>query len=467
MMIRTRFAPSPTGDLHIGSVRTALYSYLYARHYGGEFFLRIEDTDAARSTELSLQSILEGMAWLGLKEDGDVRYQSKRQQQYHQAVDKLMASGHAYRCYCSKERLDSLRAQQMAEKQKPRYDGYCRDHQQAQQDAFVIRFKNPQSGSVTFADLVLGEIEINQSELDDLILLRSDGSPTYNLTVVVDDSEMAISHVIRGMDHVNNTPKQINLFRALGIEPPIYGHLPMIHGSDGKKLSKRHGAVSVMQYRHEGYLPQALINYLLRLGWSHGDQEIFSQQEMVEWFDGSCLSRSPAVFDYDKLQWLNQHYLKTFDSAVIVTELQHQFERLAIDTTQGPPLTEVIAAQAERVKTLHEMAERSRYFYQAVEQYDEKAAKKNLNAEILPWLPALIERLQQLSQWDKNAIHDIVKEIAAEFDLKLGKVAQPIRVALTGNTTSPPIDLTLELLGREQTIQRLLQAKAWVAAKGL
>ncbi|MCP3680072.1 MAG: glutamate--tRNA ligase [Gammaproteobacteria bacterium] len=467
MMIRTRFAPSPTGDLHIGSVRTALYSYLYARHYGGEFFLRIEDTDAARSTELSLQSILEGMAWLGLKEDGDVCYQSKRQQQYHQAVDKLMASGHAYRCYCSKERLDSLRAQQMAEKQKPRYDGYCRDHQQAQQDAFVIRFKNPQSGSVTFADLVLGEIEINQSELDDLILLRSDGSPTYNLTVVVDDSEMAISHVIRGMDHVNNTPKQINLFRALGIEPPIYGHLPMIHGSDGKKLSKRHGAVSVMQYRHEGYLPQALINYLLRLGWSHGDQEIFSQQEMVEWFDGSCLSRSPAVFDYDKLQWLNQHYLKTFDSAVIVTELQHQFERLAIDTTQGPPLTEVIAAQAERVKTLHEMAERSRYFYQAVEQYDEKAAKKNLNAEILPWLPALIERLQQLSQWDKNAIHDIVKEIASEFDLKLGKVAQPIRVALTGNTASPPIDLTLELLGREQTIQRLLQAKAWVAAKGL
>jgi len=458
MTVRTRFAPSPTGYLHIGGVRTALFSWLYARKHGGQFILRIEDTDRERSTDASVNAILEGMNWLGLQADEGPFYQTQRFDRYREVIEQLLAQGQAYYCYCSKKRLENLRNEQMARKEKPRYDGHCR-HLTSSPDSSVkpvIRFKNPKVGQVFIRDLIKGSVVFNNSELDDLIIARSDGTPTYNLTVVVDDWDMQITQVIRGDDHLNNTPRQINILEALGATVPEYAHVPMILGNDGQRLSKRHGAVSVMNYKEEGYLAEALLNYLVRLGWSHGDQEIFSRQEMIDLFDLNSINASPAAFNNEKLLWLNQHYIKTGNPEQLAPQLRFQFEQLGIETTTGPSLVEIIQAQAERAKTLKEMAENSRYFFLETIEYNEKAVKKHLKPAIREPLNDLCERLAGLQDWSNaEAIHEIIHAIAEQYTLKLGKIAQPLRVAVTGGTISPPIDVTVKLIGQTRSLERI------------
>ena len=457
MTVVTRFAPSPTGYLHVGGARTALYCWLFARKNHGKFILRIEDTDTERSTQESVQAILDAMQWLELDYDEGPFYQTQRFDRYRAIADQLLNDGKAYRCYCSKERLEALRNEQMANKEKPRYDGFCRNRQQPGEGSYVIRFCNPEEGVVEFDDLIRGLLSFSNKELDDLIILRSDNTPTYNFTVVVDDLDMHITHVIRGDDHINNTPRQINILRALGAIPPLYAHVSMILGSDGKRLSKRHGAVSVMQYREEGFLPEALLNYLARLGWSHGDQEIFSKQELIEFFDIVGINKAPAAFNPEKLLWLNHHYIKSSDPQHVAKELAWHMERLGIDITQGPSLPELVKAQSERAKTLLEMAEKSRYFYEEV-RYNDESVKKNLTAEVVPALIAIRDGLIQLNDWNKEAIHQVIVDTAAKLDVKLGKIAQPVRVAVTGDTVSPPIDITLVLLGKARTTERLSAA---------
>lgn len=451
-MVRTRFAPSPTGYLHIGGARTALFCWLFAKKTRGTFILRIEDTDLERSTPESVQAILDGMAWLNLGYDEGPFYQTKRFDRYREVADLLLAEGQAYRCYCSKERLEKLREDQLVRKEKPRYDGLCRERKEEGQGSFVIRFKNPTEGVVEFDDIIRGKVTFANAELDDLILARSDGTPTYNFTVVVDDWDMKITHVIRGDDHINNTPRQINILRALGATPPLYAHVPMILGSDGKRLSKRHGAVSVLQYREDGYLPEALINYLVRLGWSHGDQEIFSIGELIHYFEISGINRAAAAVNPEKLLWLNHHYIKNSDPEHVAKELAWHMAKLGLDVSKGPPLTDLIKAQAERTKTLLEMAERSRFFYQDVTLNDE--AKAHLTPELMPAL-ALFKKKLGVAEWTKEAIHTAIAETAAQVELKLGKLAQPLRVAMTGGTVSPPIDVTILLIGRERALTRL------------
>jgi glutamyl-tRNA synthetase len=452
MTITTRFAPSPTGYLHVGGARTALYCWLYARHNKGKFILRIEDTDIERSTQEAVQAILDGMKWLELDYDEGPFYQTQRFDRYQAVIEKFLSEGKAYRCYCSKERLEKLRADQMANKQKPRYDGHCRELSHSGNDPYVIRFKNPTAGEVIVEDKVLGNVTFQNTELDDLIIARSDGTPTYNFTVVVDDYDMKVTHVIRGNDHLNNTPRQINMLLALGATPPVYAHLPMILGSDGQKLSKRHGAVSVMQYRDEGYLPEALLNYLVRLGWSYGDQEIFSKEEMINLFDMKKLTKSAAAFNVEKLLWLNQHYLKTSDPEHVVKHLLWHFENQKIDTANGPSLQEIVLVQRERVKTLKEMAERSRYFY---EDFASEEIKKNIPTEIIPALQKLRDAFAELRDWNAESIHAALNETAEGLGLKLGKLAQPLRLVVTGGTVSPPIDMTLQLIGKSQVLERL------------
>lgn len=459
MQVRTRFAPSPTGFLHIGGARTALYSWLYARHNQGQFILRIEDTDIERSTKESVDAILQGMQWLDLNYDEGPFFQSQCFDRYREIADQLLKEGKAYRCYCTKERLETLRAEQLAKKQKPRYDGHCRDLKATvSNQPYVIRFRNPADGVVEFQDQVFGHMVFQMNELDDLVIIRSNGTPTYNFCVVVDDYDMKITHVIRGDDHLNNTPRQINILKALNAPLPIYAHLPMILGPDGKRFSKRHGAESVLQYKEEGFLPDALINYLVRLGWSHGDQEIFSRDEIIKYFDIKDVHKSPAAYNPEKLLWLNQHYIKTSDLSYVAQQLAEQFKILNIDINQGPPLTETVKIQAERAKTLKEMAEKSRFFYEDVKDYDHEAATKNLTPDVLPILQQVRDALQNLSGWNAQAIHNLIKQIAETSGLKLGKIAQPIRVAVTGNTISPPIDVTLALLGKEKVIARLDKA---------
>jgi len=464
-MIKTRFAPSPTGYLHVGGARTALYAWLYARHHGGQFVLRIEDTDRERSTPESVQAILDGMAWLGLDYDEGPYYQTERMDRYQEVINQLVDEGHAYRCYCSRERLDDLRAEQMAAKQKPRYDGRCRHLSDSPQaDApYVIRFRNPTDGIVVFNDQIRGAISFNNQELDDLIIARSDGTPTYNLTVVVDDVDMGITHVVRGDDHVNNTPRQINILKALGANIPEYAHVPMILGDDGKRLSKRHGAVGVMQYRDDGYLPEALLNYLVRLGWSHGDQEIFSREEMIELFDVGAVSKSAAAFNTSKLKWLNQHYIKEGDAELIAERLAFHFEQQNIDVSNGPALADLVLAQRERAKTLVEMANNSVFFFQEFDEYEEKAAKKNLRPVVLGPLQALRTALSEITEWSGEAVHNVLITTAEKHELKLGKLAQPLRVAICGCGVSPPIDVTTELLGKETVLKRLDKALAYIS----
>lgn len=460
MTVRTRFAPSPTGYLHIGGLRTALFAWLFAKQRQGQFILRIEDTDRERSTDASVQAILDGMAWAGLNHDEGPFYQTQRMERYQQVIQQLLAAGHAYYCYCSKEYLEQLRAEQMARGEKPRYNGYWRDRNETPPEgvAPVIRFKNPLSGEIVINDLIKGSIRVSNQELDDLIIARADGTPTYNFTVVVDDWDMGITHVIRGDDHVNNTPRQINILQALGAPIPHYAHLPMILGHDGQRLSKRHGAVSVMSYRDQGYLPEALLNYLVRLGWSDGNQEIFSLEEMIQLFSLEAVNVAPSRFNPDKLVWLNQHYMKTLPPATVAAELAWQFTDLGIDVTQGPPLTDLIPVQAERVKTLRELAEHSRYFYQDALVYDEKAVKKHLKAAAKAPLQALHAQLTALETWQPADIHAVVEAVATQLTLNMGKVAQPLRVAVTGGSMSPSIDVTVWLIGKARCLQRITAA---------
>jgi glutamyl-tRNA synthetase len=460
--IRTRFAPSPTGYLHVGGARTALFSWLYARRHGGRFILRIEDTDIQRSTAESVNAILEGMTWLGMEYDEGPLYQTDRMARYEEVTQELMNKGLAYRCNCAKERLDALREQQMQRKEKPRYDGHCRGKHVSPDEPHVIRFNNPPEGSVVIDDLVRGQVVFKNEELDDLIIRRSDGTPTYNLTVVVDDLDMAISHVIRGDDHLNNTPRQMNIMRALGHEPPHYAHLPMILGPDGSRLSKRHGAVSVMQFRQQGVLPEALLNYLARLGWSHGDQEIFSVDEMIELFRIENVNRAAASFDTEKLLWLNQHYIKKDNPARVAHLLSPHMGDRGIDPSEGPDLVEVVRVQQERARTLVEMADISTFFYRDFEEYDAKSAKKHLKPDALAPLEILRDKLQVIEEWQPGPLHELVRTTAEALDLGMGKVAQPLRVAVVGRAASPGIDVTLYLVGRGACLRRIERAIGYI-----
>lgn len=448
--------------LHIGGVRTALFSWLYARRHGGTFILRIEDTDRERSTDEATQVILDGMQWLGLSADEGPFYQTRRMDRYREVIGEFLKAGHAYHCYCSKEELEEMRNRQIAAKQKPRYDGTCRNRTEPRPGvAPVVRFRNPVEGNVVVHDVIHGNVVFDNMELDDLIIARSDGSPTYNFCVVVDDHDMRVTHVIRGDDHLNNTPRQINMLAALGAKIPVYAHVPMILGADGAKLSKRHGAVSVLQYRDEGYLPEALLNYLVRLGWSHGDQEVFSLEEMARLFDISDVNKSASAFNPDKLLWLNQQHIMRATPERLAQYLKPQLAALGVTVSDDRKLAAVAKAQQERAKTLKEMAHNSVFFFNELAGYDEKAAKKNLTAESVAPLSAVRDKLSAISEWLAASIHDAVNQAASDLGVGLGKVAQPIRVAVSGTAVSPPIDVTLEVLGREATLSRLSAAIAY------
>ena len=460
-MVRTRFAPSPTGYLHIGGARTALFCWAYAKQQGGTFVLRVEDTDRERSTDASVQAILDGMQWLGLDYEGPY-FQMQRLDRYKAAVDQLLRDGHAYPCYATRGEIDALREAQRARGDKPRYDGRWRPENVQRLGLKppagmqpVIRFRTPDTGDVTFNDLVKGPITVANAELDDLVIMRADGIPTYNFGVVIDDAEMNITHVVRGDDHVNNTPRQINIYRALGANLPLFAHLPMILGADGERLSKRHGAVSVMQYPEDGYLPEALNNYLARLGWSHGDAEKFSLQQMVEWFDLAHVSRSPARFDPEKLGWLNQQYLKEADDSRLAGLVTPFLERDGCKVASGPELSRVVALLKERVSTIEELGDAAVYFYRRLKPSAELRAAHYAAAA----KPALVAFRRQLEtvEWQREAIGAALKAVLAEHQLKMPKIAMPLRVMVTGEPQSPSIDATLELIGRDEVLARMTQ----------
>ena len=456
MPVRTRFAPSPTGYLHIGGARTALFSYLYAKRHNGKFILRIEDTDRERSTQASVDAIVDGMAWLGLTADEGPFYQTQRMDRYSQIIDRLLASGHAYHCYCTRDELETMRAQQESSKLKMRYDGRCRARTEPRAGVDpVVRFRNPADGSVLIEDLVQGPIRIANEELDDLIIARSDGSPTYNLTVVVDDIDMQVTHVIRGDDHINNTPRQINIMLALEETPPQFAHLPMILGEDGSRMSKRHGAVGVMAFREEGLLPEALLNYLVRLGWSHGDREIFSLADMVSLFDLDAVNKSAARFDREKLLWFNQHYIQNLPAERVAEELAWHLARLGIDTDQGPVLALVVDAFRDRARTLVEMAHASRFVFEDFDEIEPGAAKKHLRKVVQEPLETIRGALAALESWSPDAIDQSIVDVAEQAGLSMGKVGQPVRVAVAGKGMSPGLGVTLALVGRSRTLERL------------
>lgn len=466
-MIRTRFAPSPTGYLHIGGVRTALYSWLYAKRHGGPFILRIEDTDLERSTAESVNAILEGMTWLGLDYDEGPFYQTKRFDRYKEVIQQLMEKGLAYYCYATPEELDAMREAQKAAGEKPRYDGRFRDFTGEPPAGIdpVIRFKNPIDGDVVIEDLVKGTVVINNKELDDLIIARSDGTPTYNLSVVVDDWDMGVTHVIRGDDHLNNTPRQINLYKALGAELPKFAHIPMVLGEDGTRLSKRHGAVSVLQYKEQGFLPEALLNYLVRLGWSYGDQEIFTVDEMVEKFDLEHVNGSPSAFDTVKLTWINEQHIKMATAEHLAKHLAPFVAELGCDLEQGPKLSSVADLLRDRAKTLVEMAQGAVYFYKDFESFEEGAAKKHLRPVALEALQLLMTKLADLDNWEAAPIHEAIQATADELEVGMGKVGMPMRVAITGGGQSPGIDATAELIGKERCMTRLQMAIEFIQAR--
>jgi glutamyl-tRNA synthetase len=456
MTCRTRFAPSPTGFLHIGGARTALYCWLEARRRGGEFILRVEDTDRERSTQAALQAILDGMAWLDLAHDEGPYYQTLRMDRYRAVAEELLRAGKAYYAYETREEIEAMRARAMDEGRKPRYDGSARDRNEPfrEDPNRVIRFRNPGSGSVVFEDKVKGRVEWSNEELDDLVLIRSDGYPTYNFAVVVDDLDMGITDVIRGDDHVNNTPRQVNIYQALGAAVPAFAHLPMILGPDGTKLSKRHGAVSVMQYRDDGFLPHAVLNYLARLGWSHGDQEIFSREELVALFRIEDVNHSASRFDVDKLSWLNQHYLKTDDPEQLAPHLEWQLAACGYDLAAGPRPADVIVALRDRVRTLKDMAERAAVWYRPLAGYDAAAVAKHLQGAAVA-LQSVHTQLAALEQWTPAAIDGALRGAAEGLGLGMGKVAQPLRVAITGTAVSPSIEHTVFLAGRDEALRRI------------
>ncbi len=466
-MIRTRFAPSPTGYLHIGGVRTALYSWLYAKRMGGEFTLRIEDTDLERSTETSVNAILEGMSWLGLDYDRGPIYQTHRFERYKEVIDSLFEKNLAYYCYATPEELDAMREAQKAAGEKPRYDGRYREFSGEPPEGVkpVIRFKNPLDGEVVIDDLVKGQVTVANKELDDLIIARSDGTPTYNLTVVVDDWDMGMTHVIRGDDHLNNTPRQINLYKAIGADVPKFAHIPMVLGEDGSRLSKRHGAVSVLQYKEQGFLPEALLNYLVRLGWSHGDQEIFTMDEMVEYFDLVNVNSSPSTFDYAKLTWVNEQHIKMACPEHLARYVAHFMVEMGCDLSQGPELVKVTCLLKDRAKTLIEMAQGAVYFYHDFESFDASAAKKHLRPVAEEPLKILLSKLEQLEEWTAEAIHAEINATAETLELGMGKVGMPLRVAITGGGQSPAIDATAELIGKVRCIQRIQMALDFIEVR--
>jgi glutamyl-tRNA synthetase len=461
MIVRTRFAPSPTGFLHIGGLRTALFCWLYARRHAGQFVLRIEDTDLERSTAEAIQQILDGLDWAGIDYDEGPFFQTKRFERYKEVIEQLLAEGNAYRCYCSKEELEQMRAQQIARGEKPRYDGRWRERTDSPAGvAPVVRFKNPLEGEVVVDDVVHGSVIFQNSELDDLIIARSDGTPTYNFCVVVDDMDMQITHVIRGDDHLNNTPRQLNMLLALGNRPPVYAHLPMILGSDGAKLSKRHGAVSVLEYRDQGFLPEAVLNYLVRLGWSHGDQEFFSLEDMKSLFDIVDVNKSAAAFNFEKLAWLNQQHMMRAPAVRISPVLRWPLEREGVQAADEVQLEQIVLVQRERAKTLREMALNSAFFFRAPAAYDEKAVRKHVTADVPALLAEAAQALESLGDWTAAAIHEVISGVAAARGMALGKLAQPIRLAVCGGTVSPPIDATLAILGKAEALSRLARAQA-------
>jgi len=470
-MVVTRFPPSPTGDLHIGGARTALYSWLYARQHNGKFILRIEDTDLERNSQQSIDAIIEGMNWLGLDYDEGPIFQTDRFDRYAEVTQQLLDEDKAYRCYCTKEELDAVREEQRANKEKPKYNGKCRNRTDNPTDAegnplpSVIRFKNPLEGDVVIHDLVKGDIVINNRELDDLIIARTDGTPTYNLTVVVDDIDMQITHVIRGDDHINNTPRQINLFHALGAKLPEFAHVPMILGDDGKRLSKRHGAVGVMQYRDDGFIPQAVLNYLLRLGWSHEDKELFTREEMIKLFRIEDVNVAASTFNTQKLIWVNEQYIQTLPAEEIAEHLQWHLDDQNLDISNGPAITDVIDAHRERAKTLKELVANIRYYYEDFSEYDEKAAKKHFKTATPGILQNLLDKFSEVENWNAESINAVIKSTCEELELGMGKVGPALRVAVTGVAMSPSLDVTLNLIGKERTLERLEKAVAFATAK--
>ncbi|MEZ9233298.1 glutamate--tRNA ligase [Vibrio amylolyticus] len=471
MTVKTRFAPSPTGYLHVGGARTALYSWLFAKNQGGEFVLRIEDTDLERNSQEAVDAILEGMKWMGMEWDEGPYFQSKRFDRYNEMVDKLLAEDKAFKCYAPKDLLDEIRAEQEANKEMARYDAnhpkIVAANEAAQEgDACVIRFRNPKEGSVVFDDQIRGRIEIANSQLDDLIIRRTDGAPTYNFVVVVDDWDMGITHVVRGEDHINNTPRQINIYEALGAPVPTFAHCAMILGDDGAKLSKRHGAVSVMQYRDEGYLPNALNNYLVRLGWSHGDQEIFSQEEMINLFALDAISKSASAFNTEKLLWLNNHYIKTSEPEYVAEYLQWHLDAQKIDTANGPAIIEVIKLVGERCNTLIELAEQSRYFYEDFSEFEAGAAKKHLRGVAKGPLELALAKVEALEEFTTANIKDgVIAAVCEELEIGMGKIGMPLRVAVTGGGQSPSVDAVMELVGKERAIARIKMALEFIAER--
>lgn len=459
MQVRTRFAPSPTGFLHIGGARTALFSWAYAKRHRGQFILRIEDTDVARSTPEAVQAILDGMAWLGLDYDEGPFYQMRRMEQYKAIIQTMLSDGSAYLCYCSKEELDALREQQMQQGIKPRYDGRWRPEagkvlpEPPKDVPPVVRFKNPTDGVVAWDDLVKGRIEIANAELDDLIIARADGTPTYNFCVVVDDWEMQISHVIRGDDHVNNTPRQINMLKALGATIPQYAHLSMILGDDGQKLSKRHGAVSVTQYDDDGYLPEAVLNYLARLGWSHGDDEVFDMQQFCAWFDLDHITASAAQFNTEKLNWLNAHYIKTCPLEKLVAEMVKRLREIGVDVEPTTQLEAALQLYRERANNLNQLARDIAFFF-ALPQANQADVEKHITPEALSVMSAFVGKIEAAT-WTAEAIHDVMNAVVAEQQIKFPKLAMPLRVMLTGGAQSPSIDQVMFILGRETSLQRI------------
>ena len=457
--VRTRFAPSPTGFLHIGGARTALFSWAYAKKHGGQFVLRVEDTDVERSTPEAVQAILDGMAWLGLAHDEGPFYQMQRMEHYKKHLQALLASGHAYYCYSSKADLDALREQQMQAGLKPKYDGKWRPEEgkvlpEIPADVNpVIRFKNPKEGVVAWHDMVKGDIEIANAELDDLIIARGDGTPTYNFCVVVDDWEMGITQVIRGDDHVNNTPRQINLFKALGADVPQYAHLSMILGDDGQKLSKRHGAVSVMQYHEDGYLPEAVLNYLARLGWSHGDDEVFDMAQFCQWFDLDHITPSAAQFNTEKLNWLNAHYIKTADLTALAADIAERLAKQNVPVKAEPLMISVLELYRERANNLNQLAADIAYFYE-VPVANLTDVEKHITDDIKPVMQTLHATLSKI-EWTSEHIHEAINAAVKDNALKFPKVAMPLRVMLAGIAQSPSIDQVMAILGKEEVLTRM------------
>jgi len=461
--VRLRFAPSPTGYLHIGGARTALFNWLLARKEGGKFILRIEDTDVARSTQESVDAIIEGMTWLGLDWDEGPFYQSDNFPLYKEQVERLLAEGKAYRCRCTPDELEAKRQQAMVEGRKPKYDGTCRNLDVGSETPSVVRFKAPRGGDTAFNDLIKGNISFSNEELDDLVIQRSDGTPTYNFTVVIDDASMGITTVIRGDDHVNNTPRQILLYEALGYPVPRFAHVPMILGADKTRLSKRHGATSVISYRDMGYLPEAMVNYLVRLGWSHGDQEIFSLNELIQKFDIRDVGKSAGVFNPDKLIWLNAHYIKSGNPEKLAALLAPFLRDRGVDRTENPGLPAVVKTLQERARTILEMVEGALFFYKGDFDYDPKASEKFLKPEALVVYESVIEKLEKLSDLSHNGIEEMFRDICTEMGAKLGQIAPPVRVALCGGTVSPGLYEIIEVLGKEETTRRLSRAMKFIS----